>query len=100
MTPSLGLMNLLEWLTELRKLIDSLDHWCVTKDIKECESTIRGRDSQDKTLNKGVCVLEKSGEFGAQQGSMWKSSGSSTWKLPESSPFGFFWQLHGIRRID
>lgn len=76
MTPSLGLMNFLEWLTELRKLIDSLDHWYITKDIKECESTIRGRDSQeDKTLNKGACVLEKSGEFGAQQGSMWKSSG-------------------------
>ena len=100
MTPFLGLMDLLEWLTELRKLIDSLDHWCITKDVKECESTIRRRDSQDKTLNKGAYVLEKSGELGAQQGSMWKSSGSSSWKLPEPSPFGFFWQLHGIGRID
>lgn len=31
MTPSLGLINLLEWLTELRKHLFSLDSWFIVK---------------------------------------------------------------------
>ena len=40
-TPSLGLINLLEWLTELRKHIYSLDYWFIAKDTKGYESTAR-----------------------------------------------------------
>ena len=36
-TPSLGLINLLEWLTELRKTVYLLDYWLITKDIKGYE---------------------------------------------------------------
>ena len=41
MTPSLGLINLLEQLTELRKPIYSLDYRFTTEDIKGYESTVR-----------------------------------------------------------
>ena len=53
-TLSLGVINLLEWLTELRKPIYSLDCWFVTKDIRGCESTASWRDTQGKVLNKGA----------------------------------------------
>ena len=43
-TPSLCSINLLERLTELRKPIDSLDYWFITKDIKGFESTARWRE--------------------------------------------------------
>lgn len=82
MTPSLGLMNFLEWSYRTQgNSLTLLDHWYITKDIKECESTIRGRDSQDKTLN-AKPVSSKSGSLGPAR-SMWKSSGSSAWKLPQ-----------------
>ena len=39
MTPSLGWINLLEGLTELRKLAYSLDYQFITKDFKRYKST-------------------------------------------------------------
>ena len=39
--PSLGSINLLELLTELRKYIYSLDYWFIIKDIKGYKSTAR-----------------------------------------------------------
>lgn len=33
MTPSLGLINLLERITELRKAVYLIDHWFITKAI-------------------------------------------------------------------
>ena len=44
MTPSSRSINLLELLAELRKLVYSLDYQFITKNIKEYESTSRGRD--------------------------------------------------------
>ena len=41
MTTSLGLVNLLEQFTELRKHIYSLEYWFITKDIKGYKSTVR-----------------------------------------------------------
>ena len=32
MTPSLGSINLVEWLTELREAFPLLDHWFITKE--------------------------------------------------------------------
>lgn len=46
--PSQGLMNLLEWLTELRKSVSSSDYWFLTKDIKAQESAARWRDTQGR----------------------------------------------------
>ena len=44
-TSFLGSINLLEWLTELRKLVYSLDDWFITKDIKGYRSTAWRRDT-------------------------------------------------------
>ena len=41
MTPSLGSINLPQWLTELRKPVYSLDYKFITKDIKKYEPTAR-----------------------------------------------------------
>ena len=42
-TTSLGSINLLEWLPELRETFDLLDHWCIKKDITHEEPN--GRDA-------------------------------------------------------
>ena len=40
-TPSLGLINLLKWLTELRKPIYSFDHQFIIKDLEEYDQIER-----------------------------------------------------------
>lgn len=42
MTPSLGVINLVEWLTELRETIYLLDNWFTIKDITQAQAD--GRD--------------------------------------------------------
>lgn len=46
MTPYLGSLNSLEWVTELRKPVYLLDYWFMTKDIKGYKSTTRLRDTE------------------------------------------------------
>ena len=38
MTPSLGSINLLEWLTELKETFYLLDHWFIMKDKTQEQS--------------------------------------------------------------
>ena len=45
MTPSLGSINLLEQLTELRKPVYSIDYRFITKDIKEYKSAAKWRET-------------------------------------------------------
>lgn len=54
MTPILGLINLLELLTELRKPACFLDYWCITKDIKGYESTADGEIHRMRSPTKGL----------------------------------------------
>ena len=39
-------------------------------------------------------------EFGTLHSDAWKHSGSPTWKLFKSPPFGFVWRLHYIGIAD
>ena len=57
-TPSLGLINFLEQLTELRKPTYSLDYQFIAKNIKGCKSTARWRDTQ-QGLEQRSSVLVK-----------------------------------------
>ena len=52
--PSLSSINLVDWLTELGKLIYSLDYQVITKNIKGYRWTARWRYTYDKVPNKGV----------------------------------------------
>jgi len=69
---SLGLINLLEQLTELRETLTYIYHFIKVYD-KRYKLTARWRDRQGKVPNKGASVLQ---ELGAQFSGMWKHSGS------------------------
>lgn len=84
--PSIGSINLLEWLIELRKPIYSLGYPFITKDIKRYESTARWRDTQGEVSNIGTCVLMESGAWYSGRR---KHSDSPTWKLCQTPPFFF-----------
>lgn len=99
--PSLGSINLLEWLRELRKT-------CFLSRLliyyKENKSIARRRDTQGKVPNKGASVLE---DLGAQTGGMleacWFSSVEASKSIPCFFFFFFFcilWRLHHVRMID
>ena len=47
-----GSINLLQWLTELRETLSSLDHWFTIKDVMQEEPD--GRDAQGKECGKGM----------------------------------------------
>lgn len=77
-TTSLGLINWLEQLIELRKQVYSLDYRLIPKDTEEYESPARWRDACGEAPNKGASLLVESE---AQQGGTWKHFGLATWKL-------------------
>ena len=85
MIPSLGLINLLERLTELRKPVYSLDYWFITKDIKGYKSTARLKKIIYIYIVWGPKGASVPVELGAQHGCPRKHSGSPTWKLSEPS---------------
>lgn len=73
MTPSLGSINLPQWLTELRKLVYSPNYKFITKGIKRYEPTARWRETQGQIPDKGPPVLIG---FGGWHSGTWKGSGS------------------------
>lgn len=92
-TSSLGLTNLLEWLTEHRKTINSLDYWFITKDIKRYKSTARWRDMEWGPKQWSFCPH---GVWGSEQWHM-----EAFW-FPElealqSHLFQFLWRLQYIQ---
>lgn len=85
-TPSLGLINLLEQISELRKIVYSLDRLFITKDMKR-QTQLPDEEmhrARPQTKEPEACPLE----LGVPHGGPWKCSGSPTWKLSE---FSFFW---------
>ena len=90
MTSSLGLINLLEQLIDLRKFTPYITHllqW-ISKDLNQQpnEETYRAR-SQTKGLL-------SSWSLGLGKVEHEKRSGSQTWKLSKLPPFGFLWRFH------
>lgn len=91
LTPSLGLINLPEWLFQLNKHVFSLDYQFITKDIKRHKATARWRNTWGKFSNKGASIPLK---FGAQHEWIWKHSDSPAWKKPTLWSFIFKASLH------
>lgn len=48
-----GSVSLLEWVTEIRKTLYSLDYWLITKDIRGYKSTARWRRGTEQTRDVG-----------------------------------------------
>ena len=94
MTLSLGLTNLLEQLTEIRKPVYSIDDRFIMKDIKEYESTARWRDTESKEPSKGP-----HGAWGLAPWHM-ETFWFTHLKVSELHPFGVLWRLHYIGIID
>lgn len=79
-TPSLGSINFLGQLAELRKLAYSQDYWFITEDIlkdtnQQPDREIKGRERE--VPNKRTSVLT---EFRAWHGGTWNCSGTPIWK--------------------
>ena len=90
-TPSLGSINLLEWLSELRKSFYLLDHWF----------TIEGYNSG--TARRKRCTGQGMGE-GRSFRAVWvhhspRISRGSPPRSSEPCPFGVLWRLHYIGMI-
>ena len=94
-TPSLGSINLLEWLTELRKPIYSLDCLFIIKGYNS-DTQWNERDASSKGWGKGMELPS----------SLWAchylqiSKRSLTQKLSKPCPLGVLWRLHYIVKID
>lgn len=85
-------------LTELRKALDSLDYWFITKDSKWYEKTARWRDIA-RVRSKAERIFCPMGF--RPSGSTWRCSLSSILKLSEPpSYFGLLWKLHHPVRTD
>ena len=83
----MGLINLLEQLTELRKPIYSLNYWFIAKDIKDADQ------QPDEEIYR---VKSQIKESGAQHG----ACGGILVFQPRSSPLVFLWRLYYIYVID
>ena len=93
-TPSLGLIHLLKWLTELRKPVYSFDHQFIIKDLEEYDQI--ERYIWWVHIQRNSVLLE----FGVWLRGTWKCSASPAQKLSKPSPCGFFWRVHYIGTID
>ena len=89
-TPSLGLINLLEWLTELRETFYLLDHWFIIKGYnsgtarwKRCRGQGMGKVHGASTPSPGMPLSPQFQVFTNQ-------------KLSEPCPFGILLRLHYI----
>lgn len=91
-TPSLGLINLLEHLTELRETFYFWDCWFIIKGFRNSSMEDELGKVQGKTKEL-PCPLQLCH-------SPWISRCPPTWKPSERSPSGFFWRLHYIGTID
>lgn len=83
--PSLGLINMLQKLKELRKPIFSLDYQFIAKDFKRGTSTARGRKAQGKVWAQRAQSFHHLSKCAAS----WVSSCSPILKLSERWPLGF-----------
>ena len=84
-TASLGLINLLEWLTGPRKAVYSLDYQFITEDTGGYESTVRWRETQGGIPNKGASILTECGTWhGGTCKHFWVTNPEAPWT-------SFFW---------
>ena len=94
MTPSSGLITLLEWLRGLSKTFYPLDHQFIVRGYNSGTTRMercRGQDmGKDMELPYSLQIPY------SPQISLWSSTG----ELPEPCLSGFFWRVHYIRRID
>ena len=82
------MVNLLEWLTELRETVIYIDQFIKGYD-KGQESTARQRDTQGKLPNKGTSVPV---DLGVQLSGTWEHSGSPRVEaLPKWTKALFLW---------
>ena len=100
--PSLGSVNFLEWLTELRKTFHLLDPWFI---VKDCNSgQLDGRDAQGKLQGEDMCFHPLS-----RCSTLPTAHVLPSLKLSETSPtpnhthmhtHPFLWRLYWIGPID